>query len=100
MTLYQVTDIYRALEMLERIISDDDHTHQIHVPGTSEVSAKLQLPTEQLVCYLQDQLGLKGEGEPVLRQFRHGQSNPTYYVAYGGQEMVLRKKPVRILLAL
>lgn len=29
----------------------------------------------------------------VLREFQHGQSNPTYYVRAGGREMVLRKKP-------
>ena len=32
---------------------------------------------------------------PVIRCFRHGQSNPTYYVYYGGKHLVLRKKPVR-----
>ena len=31
----------------------------------------------------------------MIRQFKHGQSNPTYYISYGGAEMVLRKKPVR-----
>lgn len=94
--LYQVTDIVEALQSLKQILSGTDHTHQTHVPGTAEVSPKLQLPEEQLVHYLQTRhgLGRKGEGL-VLRQFRHGQSNPTYYVAYGGQEMVLRKKPVR-----
>ena len=28
-----------------------------------------------------------------IRQFKHGQSNPTYYVGYSGRDMVLRKKP-------
>ena len=31
---------------------------------------------------------------PIVRQFKHGQSNPTYYVEYGGQRLVIRKKPV------
>ena len=31
---------------------------------------------------------------PLVRQFKHGQSNPTYYVEYGGQKLVIRKKPV------
>lgn len=31
---------------------------------------------------------------PTVRQFKHGQSNPTYYVEYGGQRLVIRKKPV------
>lgn len=31
---------------------------------------------------------------PTVHQFKHGQSNPTYYVEYGGQRLVIRKKPV------
>ena len=31
---------------------------------------------------------------PIVRQFKHGQSNPTYYVEYRGQRLVIRKKPV------
>ena len=93
--LYQVTDIAEALQSLKQILTGTDHAHRTHLPGTAEVSPKLRLPEEQLVHYLQTRhrLGRKEE-ELVLRQFRHGQSNPTYYVAYGGQEMVLRKKPV------
>ena len=30
---------------------------------------------------------------PIVRQFRGGQSNPTYWVAIGDLELVLRKKP-------
>ena len=38
---------------------------------------------------------LEDDGSPiVLRKFKHGQSNPTYYLKFGGREMVLRKKPV------
>ncbi|EQC40551.1 hypothetical protein SDRG_02441 [Saprolegnia diclina VS20] len=29
----------------------------------------------------------------TVQQFKHGQSNPTYLVTYGGQQLVLRKKP-------
>ena len=65
-----------------------------HIPGTSEVSPKLQFPVEPLVTYLRENHGLTQEGPPVIRQFKHGQSNPTYYIAYGGAELVLRKKPV------
>jgi aminoglycoside phosphotransferase (APT) family kinase protein len=32
-------------------------------------------------------------GSLSVRQFRGGQSNPTYYLAAGGQEYVLRRKP-------
>lgn len=101
-TLYQVSDISDALHSLEQILENAVLPHPFHVPGTSEVSPKLQLPVDGLVEYLRDKHGLEGQGEglegqgegPVLRQFRHGQSNPTYYLAYGGHEMVLRKKPV------
>ena len=33
-------------------------------------------------------------GPPLIKQFKHGQSNPTYYIEYGGAKLVLRKKPV------
>ncbi len=92
----QVTDIHEAMESLECILDNKDHTHQLHIPGTSEVSAKLSLPLDRLIGYLKEQHGLEGgERKAVLRQFRHGQSNPTYYLSYGGEEIVLRKKPVR-----
>ena len=65
-----------------------------HIPGTAEVSEKLKIPEDRLVNYLQEKHGLRQDGPPVVRQFKHGQSNPTYYVAYGGEELVLRKKPV------
>ncbi|CAB3998761.1 acyl- dehydrogenase family member 11, partial [Paramuricea clavata] len=29
----------------------------------------------------------------VVRQYRHGQSNPTFYMRKGSQEFVMRKKP-------
>ena len=32
--------------------------------------------------------------DPIIRCYEHGQSNPTYFVRYGGKNMVLRKKPV------
>lgn len=95
-TLYQVTNIVEALQLLEELLDHSDHVHPFHIPGTSDVSPKLQLPTDQLVSYLQERHGLGKKGEElVLKQFKHGQSNPTYYLSYGGQEMVLRKKPVR-----
>ena len=95
MTLYQVSDIPDAMKSLEQVVSDTSDPLDLHVPGTSEVSPKLQLPKKDLVQYLQEKHRLSDNDEElVIRQFSHGQSNPTYYVAYGGQEMVLRKKPV------
>ena len=38
---------------------------------------------------------MEDDGSPiVLKKFKHGQLNPTYYVTFTGKEMVLRKKPV------
>ena len=41
---------------------------------------------------MKEKLKLESE-ELILRQFDHGQSNPTYYIKYAGKELVLRKKP-------
>jgi aminoglycoside phosphotransferase (APT) family kinase protein len=44
------------------------------------------------------QQGLKQSGEPQLRKFSGGQSNPTYCFAWGNAELVLRRKPFGELL--
>lgn len=88
----KVSDISEALEVLEQILVGNPPLG--HIPGTSEVSEKLRIPEDRLVDYLQREHGLRQEGPPLIRQFKHGQSNPTYYIAYGGEELVLRKKPV------
>ena len=78
--------------MLDQIVAGNPPLG--HIIGTSEVSEKLKIPEDRLVDYLQRVHDLRQEGPPVIRQFKHGQSNPTYYIAYGGEELVLRKKPV------
>lgn len=90
MKAIKVTDILEALRALEHLLDDPINGD---VPGTIEVSPKLKFPVEPLVKYLQEKHGLTQEGTPIIRQFKHGQSNPTYYVFYGGAHMVLRKKP-------
>ena len=57
----------------------------------------MELNIPKLVNYLQKELKSDNE-EIILRQFDHGQSNPTYYVNFGGEEIVLRKKPAGKLL--
>jgi len=52
----------------------------------------MELDIEKLKLYFEKELGITGD-EMDLRQFDHGQSNPTYYVRFGGEELVLRKKP-------
>ena len=66
-----------------------------------DVDPKLQIPVESLAAYLRG-LGVGLEEEwagqlPMVLQFQHGQSNPTYLVEYGGEQLVLRKKPVSVL---
>lgn len=52
------------------------------------------LDERKLMDFLGTNLGLNGN-QIVIRKFRHGQSNPTYYIKFAGKELVLRKKPVR-----
>src|SRR5438552_12148482 len=60
--------------------------------GTKEVSAPLRFDAARLEDYLTANApGFRG---PLsVRQFRGGQSNPTYYLEAGGREYVLRRKP-------
>ncbi|RCN27289.1 hypothetical protein ANCCAN_26978 [Ancylostoma caninum] len=51
------------------------------------------LPEEKLKRFLQKELGLPVVDPFVVHRFGHGQSNPTYYVKLGNEELVLRKKP-------
>ncbi|RMX53502.1 hypothetical protein pdam_00017335 [Pocillopora damicornis] len=85
-----VDDIRSALHELEIILS---FPLKGFVAGTTAVRKSHQIPVESLVSYLNNELGLKQEDPPIIRQFKHGQSNPTYYVEYGGQKLVIRKKP-------
>ncbi|XP_014664040.1 PREDICTED: acyl-CoA dehydrogenase family member 10-like isoform X2 [Priapulus caudatus] len=64
------------------------------VPGTTAVGENYQLPVDRLLTYMRDVAGIEVDGATVnLRQFRHGQSNPTYFFGCGGRNYVLRKKP-------
>ena len=60
--------------------------------GTTPIRDGMDLDRVKLRSYLETKFGLSGE-ELELRQFDHGQSNPTYYIRFGGEELVLRKKP-------
>ena len=51
----------------------------------------MHLDEEKIAKFLSEKLGLSGPVE--MRQFDHGQSNPTYYLKVGDEELVLRKKP-------
>lgn len=81
-------NITAALKQLE-----DKLGIRLIIPGTTSVNEKQKLPMEQLKAYLVEKHGLKGRQSPVVKIFKHGQSNPTYYVSYAGRDLVLRKKP-------
>jgi aminoglycoside phosphotransferase (APT) family kinase protein len=62
------------------------------IAQTAEVRKQHRFDVAALERYLRAQIpGFLGPLE--VRQFRGGQSNPTYYLAAGGHEYVLRRKP-------
>ncbi|XP_063000485.1 acyl-CoA dehydrogenase family member 10 [Elgaria multicarinata webbii] len=63
------------------------------VPYTCPVGPKMDIPRAPLQKYLESVLGDQAKGPLVLRQFSHGQSNPTYFLGLGDRHLVLRKKP-------
>ncbi|XP_077164824.1 acyl-CoA dehydrogenase family member 10 isoform X2 [Paroedura picta] len=66
---------------------------QCVVPYTCPVRPTMEIPQEPLQKYLESLWGGPAAGPLLLRQFNHGQSNPTYYVRFGDRHLVLRKKP-------
>ena len=67
-----------------------------YAPGT-EVPRRKEFSHTSLYNYLVSHCGVtptaNGANDLVLREFSHGQSNPTYYVRCGTRQLVLRKKP-------
>nr|XP_048676888.1 acyl-CoA dehydrogenase family member 10 isoform X5 [Caretta caretta] len=68
------------------------------VPQTRLVRPTMEIPKGPLQKYLEEVLGGQTTGPLILRQFSHGQSNPTYYIKLGDRNLVLRKKPPGSLL--
>ncbi|KAJ8042838.1 Acyl-CoA dehydrogenase family member 10 [Holothuria leucospilota] len=62
-------------------------------PGTSAVRKGMEFSHGPLIDYLESIHVHSADKKLNVRQFKHGQSNPTYFVGYGDREMVLRKKP-------
>jgi aminoglycoside phosphotransferase (APT) family kinase protein len=61
-------------------------------PDTADVLAAHRFDTQALARYMAEQVD--GFAGPLtVRQFRGGQSNPTYHITAGGREYVLRRKP-------
>ncbi|XP_030073655.1 acyl-CoA dehydrogenase family member 10 [Microcaecilia unicolor] len=63
------------------------------IPNTCPVRPTMEISHEALEKYLENILGGRASEPLVLRQFSHGQSNPTYFVQWGDRQLVLRKKP-------
>src|SRR5476649_2144638 len=60
--------------------------------GTKDVAATLLFDTAQLEAYLKH--NIVGFSGPLnVRQFKGGQSNPTYLLATPARSFVLRRKP-------
>jgi acyl-CoA dehydrogenase family protein 10 len=93
MATIKVEDLSDALGVLEELLKLGPLASGVRVTGTSEVDPKLVFPVEGLVAYLREKHSLEADEPPLIRQFRHGQSNPTYYIQYAGAQLVLRKKP-------
>jgi len=65
--------------------------------GTKEISEQLRFDTNALRDYMEDHV--EGFSGPVeVRQFRGGQSCPTYLLESAGRKYVLRRKPPGVLL--
>jgi len=62
------------------------------ISTTAEVREQHRFDTAALERYLR--VHVTGfSGALIVKQFRGGQSNPTYYLTAGGKEYVLRRKP-------
>ena len=59
-----------------------------HIPGTEKVRRGMGLDEKAVATYLSSTLGL-GEGPVRIKQFQHGQSNPTYLVQFQGNCLVI-----------
>ncbi|CAG2206175.1 ACAD10 [Mytilus edulis] len=87
----KVTDPDQAVRDLEKELGG--LCMRCHKEDTITVPKHLEINMDKLKSYLNWALKLHSKDPPVIRCFRHGQSNPTYYVFYGGKHLVLRKKP-------
>ena len=89
-TPIHVKDVSSAIVELQNILEIDLG----HVEGTTIKFRKgMEIDKEQVKKFLISHLELQEKGEIRIKQFEHGQSNPTYLVDYLGKKYVLRKKP-------
>ncbi|XP_076821808.1 acyl-CoA dehydrogenase family member 10-like isoform X1 [Clavelina lepadiformis] len=88
----KVEDAYVAINELEELLKIPLNSTR---KGTKSVKKDMEIPLKSLTKYLNDKLSLNLTHEPEIRQFSHGQSNPTYLIDPGPhkKKLVLRKKP-------
>ncbi|XP_007900081.1 acyl-CoA dehydrogenase family member 10 [Callorhinchus milii] len=86
----KVQDSSAALQELADMLGFPLHGY---VEGTRAVRQGMEIPVDKLKEYLQTALGQSSMEPLSLRQFTHGQSNPTYHLQSGDRQLVLRKKP-------
>ena len=90
MTTIHVKDVSSALSELQDIMKTDLG----HVGGTTLSFRKgMELNKQAVKEYMIRHLKLADDSDIQIKQFEHGQSNPTYLVEYLGKKYVLRKKP-------
>jgi aminoglycoside phosphotransferase (APT) family kinase protein len=68
------------------------------VSGIKEVDPQHRIDLPTLEAYLRERLD-DLEGPLEVKQFRGGQSNPTYHLSDGQRQWVLRRKPTGVLVA-
>lgn len=89
-TPIHVKDVSSALSELQNVLGIDIG----YTPGTTlHIRKGMDIDQEAVKNYLSINLGLDPEGKIIVKQFEHGQSNPTYLIEYLGSKYVLRKKP-------
>ena len=72
--------------------NNEDLTSTEKFTGTMDVQEKLKFPEKKLEEYLSDTI-LDFEGNLSVKEFKGGQSNPTYQLVTPKKKYVLRRKP-------
>lgn len=97
----KVGDPQRAIDELEQLLgmplkgSSSFIRSSLAPPETTEVRKGMEISLNRLADYMKQTLNeTTPENQILLRQYKHGQSNPTYFVGCGNRNYVLRKKPV------
>ena len=89
-TPIHVSNVSSALTELQTLLEMDLG----YIQGTTMTFRKgMEIDKDAVKQFLVNHLGLEENGEIHIKQFEHGQSNPTYLVSFLGEKYVLRKKP-------